>query len=75
MIAFDKQAHLLAGISVAAVVMPMGITPMLIATLVVGGLKEVRDYYYDGTPDVYDFVYTAVGGILFTGWAILTGMV
>ena len=66
MIAEDKKKHLIAGALIS--LSSFWISPILALLLVVsiGVLKEIYDYYFGGTPDLYDAIYTIVGGLPLT---------
>lgn len=58
----DKQAHFWAGAAIAASV-ALYFDPLagLAAGILAGALKEIRDRAGFGTPDVKDFLATALG--------------
>lgn len=58
----DKQAHFFAGAAIASVV-ALHVDPLagLAAGIIAGALKEVRDRAGFGTPDIKDFIATALG--------------
>jgi hypothetical protein len=76
MIAKDKQLHLLAGFITAAVA--QGLTESLwvalLASAVVGPVKEAYDATGRGTVDFWDFVATLAGGALFVGLLLLAAV-
>lgn len=63
----DKKKHLVAGFFVCAIVsMFFGYIVGIIAALVAGAGKEAYDYFTKkGTPELADFLYTAVGAVCF----------
>jgi hypothetical protein len=69
----DKLLHLLAGISIAAILYPLGIYVALGAVAVAAVGKELWDARGRGTPEVLDAVAACVGGfgLLFWYWVIL----
>lgn len=75
MIPADKVMHLAAGALVAAVLLLLGLSPAdaCCAALVVGILKELYDMRHRDvhTPDVWDAVATAGGGLLLVGLLLL----
>jgi hypothetical protein len=64
----DKLCHLLAGIAIAAVMYPFGPLLAMLAVIVIGIGKEVRDMLGDGMPEVNDALATIAGGVLFISW-------
>lgn len=73
MIALDKQAHFYAGLAICLAV-SLFVSPVigLAAALVAGALKEIVDHMGFGTPDVWDFVATAVGGAVGFGLILIS---
>lgn len=84
MIAYDKKLHLLAGLAISILgelfiilvpVLPFGIVLFsgfgLLLSIIAGALKEiVWDWWLGrGTPDIWDFWYTVLGG--FWGYFIM----
>lgn len=62
MVSLDKQAHFFAGAAIASVIaLYVGPLSGLLAGVVAGALKELRDRVGRGTPDIWDFVATALG--------------
>lgn len=64
----DKQAHTLAGASIAAALQPFGVILALLAVVVAAVGKEVWDAQGHGTPDKWDAIATIAGGVLMIGW-------
>jgi len=64
-IAKDKQLHFIAGLAIALVAGSL-VAPLagLIAAVIVGAAKEIRDMMGYGTPEWLDFLYTVAGGLL-----------
>lgn len=60
--AIDKQAHFWWGWAIAATLYPISLWFAIIVTAIIGASKEMRDSLGYGTPDVWDFVATALGG-------------
>jgi hypothetical protein len=61
----DKANHFIAGTIIYSV-SALFFSPLisLLPVVIIGGLKETYDYYSgNGTPDVYDFLYTLIGSI------------
>ena len=65
MIPIDKQAHFLAGISIC-LAFALFVSPVLglIAAIIIGAIKELWDGMGYGTKDFWDFVATALGGVV-----------
>ena len=64
MIPLDKQSHLLAGTTIAfTVALFLGWEFGLGAAVVAGAGKEIVDRMGFGTPDKWDFLATALGGV------------
>ena len=63
----DKKKHLIAGFIVCAIVsMLFGYIVGFVSALVAGAGKEAYDYFTKkGTPEIADFLYTAVGAVCF----------
>lgn len=65
----DKILHLLAGFTIAGLVMWLtgNIVYAILAAILAGLLKEYYDSFFpkSHTVDVWDFVVTAIGGVLF----------
>jgi hypothetical protein len=62
----DKQAHALAGFIIAAVLTPfIGLYSVAVVALIALA-KEIYDYMHKDihTPDVWDWVATALGGLV-----------
>lgn len=58
----DKQAHFFAGAAIAsAVALYLDPPAGLAAGIIAGALKEVYDRMGYGTPDIRDFIATALG--------------
>jgi len=67
MIAIDKQAHFFSGYALATTVaIVYGGQIGALAAISAGIAKEMYDYFHkeSHTPDVYDFLATALGGII-----------
>ena len=64
-IPIDKQAHFLSGIAICLAV-SLFFSPLigLTTAIVLGALKEALDSFGYGTDDVWDFVATALGGVV-----------
>lgn len=61
--AIDKQAHFWWGAFMASCTFPaIGFSGVMVAALI-GLAKEYWDSKGHGTPDVYDFLATALGGL------------
>lgn len=63
----DKKKNLIAGFIVCAIVsMFFGYIVGFVSALVAGAGKEAYDYFTKkGTPEIADFLYTAVGAVCF----------
>ncbi len=61
----DKANHFIYGLAIfLAVGLAFGAIPGLVAAVLIGAAKEIYDRVSGkGTPDVYDFVATVVGGV------------
>ena len=59
----DKKAHFWAGAAIAATVTLYTASPVfgIVAAVLIGALKELRDRVGFGTPDLMDFAATAAG--------------
>ena len=77
-IPLDKQAHILAGYSIAATLAAVLTSPIglgaaciaaVMATAIIGIIKEAWDYEHPLThsAETWDFLATAIGGVLGTG--------
>jgi len=71
MMQLDKITHALAGAAIAAALLPWGVTPALMAVIVVAVGKEVWDAQGHGTPDHIDALVTVIGGVLMASWLTL----
>ena len=71
MMQLDKITHALAGAAIAAALLPLGVTPALLAVIVAAVGKELWDAQGHGTPDVYDALVTVIGGVLMASWLTL----
>ena len=75
MIPRDKLLHLVAGALIAGAVWAVSgdAAAGIVAAVVIGAGKELLDAGSDGerTPDVWDAVATAAGGVLL--WAVVSG--
>lgn len=71
----DKIAHTLAGAAIAAALLPWGVTPALLAVIVVAVGKELWDAQGHGTPDRIDALVTVAGGVLMLGWLHLAPLI
>lgn len=67
----DKITHALAGAAIAAALLPLGVTPALLAIVIAAVGKELWDAQGHGTPDVYDAMATVIGGVLMASWLTL----
>lgn len=63
-IPMDKQAHFWWGWAVSATIFPLGFWFAILCAALVGAAKEVWDKRGHGTPDKFDFLATALGGIV-----------
>ena len=63
MIAKDKQLHLLAGFIIALCFIWFGALVALGAVTAAGIAKEIYDYFFKGTVDIWDAVATVIGGL------------
>ena len=70
MIAIDTQSHFYAGLAICLAV-SLFVSPVigLAVALLAGAIKEGIDALGFGTPDKWDFVATAIGGLV--GFALL----
>lgn len=71
MMQLDKITHALAGAAIAAALLPLGVTPALLAIVIAAVGKELWDAQGHGTPDVYDAMATVIGGVLMASWLTL----
>lgn len=71
MMQLDKITHALAGAVIAAALLPLGVTPALLAIVIAAVGKELWDAQGHGTPDVYDAMATVAGGVLMASWLTL----
>ena len=62
-IAIDKQKHMAAGAIVSLSAFFIGPQQALILAFIVGAYKEVWDYFFGGTVDLWDIVYTVLGAL------------
>jgi len=62
----DKQAHFLAGAAISATEVAYGIPPVvaILSTCVIGAIKEWWDSTGHGTPDLKDWIATALGAMV-----------
>lgn len=66
----DKALHLIIGLAVFTLVLPHSAGMGLVAAVAAGAGKETYDRLSGrGTPDIWDFVATALGGVW--GYAIV----
>ena len=65
MVSLDKQAHFLAGTTIC-LSFALFVSPILglITAIVLGAVKELWDGMGHGTKDIWDFVATALGGVV-----------
>ena len=65
MVSLDKQAHFLAGTTIC-LSFALFVSPVLglITAIVLGAVKELWDGMGHGTKDIWDFVATALGGVV-----------
>lgn len=75
MIAPDKITHALAGAAIAAALLPLGITPAMLAVVIAAVGKELWDAQGHGTPDHIDALVTCIGGALMLGWLHLAPLI
>lgn len=71
MMQLEKITHALAGAAIAAALLPLGVTPALLAIVIAAVGKELWDAQGHGTPDVYDAMATVAGGVLMASWLTL----
>lgn len=71
----DKVTHTLAGAAIAAVLIPWGVIPALLAVVVAAVGKEIWDAQGHGTPDNTDALVTVIGGVLMLGWLHLAPLI
>lgn len=71
MMQLDKITHALAGAAIAAALLPLGVTPALLAVIVAAVGKELWDAQGHGTPDHIDALATVAGGVLMASWLTL----
>lgn len=64
----DKITHTLAGVAIAAALLPFGVIPAMLAVLVAAVGKELWDAQGHGTPDRIDALATILGGAAMLGW-------
>ncbi len=62
-IQIDKAAHFLAGMALAALLVPFVLWWALLPVVVAGAAKELRDRSGSGTYDPRDFWWTVGGGV------------
>lgn len=75
MIAPDKITHALAGAAIAAALLPLGITPAMLAVVIAAVGKELWDAQGNGTPDRIDALVTVIGGALMICWLHLATLI
>ena len=63
-IQIDKAAHFLAGMAIAALLVPFVLWWALLPVVAAGAAKELRDRTGLGTYDPHDFWWTVAGGVL-----------
>jgi len=68
MMQLDKITHALAGAAIAAALLPLGVTPALLAIVIAAVGKELWDAQGHGTPDHIDALVTVIGGAAMLGW-------
>lgn len=66
----DKITHTLAGVAIAAALLPFGVIPAMLAVLVAAVGKELWDAQGNGTPDHIDALATVAGGVAMLGWQL-----
>lgn len=71
MMQLDKITHALAGAAIAAALLPLGVTPALLAIVIAAVGKELWDAQGHGTPDHIDALATVAGGVLMASWLTL----
>ena len=59
----DKILHLAAGFIIALLLTWISPLAALLVVVLVGIMKELFDYYFNGTVDKWDFVATVIGGL------------
>lgn len=61
----DKRLHFIAGLVIALVCSPfLGVTAGIAMAIIAGVVKEVCDNYRHGRPELADFIFTAIGGLI-----------
>lgn len=63
-IQIDKAAHFLAGMALAALLVPFVLGWSLLPVVLAGAAKELRDRSGSGTYDPRDFWWTVAGGVV-----------
>ena len=59
----DKILHLAAGFIIALLLTWISPLAALLVVVLAGIMKELFDYYFNGTVDKWDFVATVLGGL------------
>ena len=59
----DKILHLAAGFIIALLLTWISPLVALLVVVLAGIMKELFDYYFNGTVDKWDFVATVIGGL------------
>lgn len=69
----DKRKHFIVGFAIAAVVsLPLGYLIGIASAVVIGAAKEAYDHLTGkGTPEVKDFIATALGAVCFTAFSVV----
>lgn len=73
----DKRKHFIAGFAIAAVVsLSLGYLIGIASAVVIGAAKEAYDYLKGkGTPELNDFIATALGAVCFTAFSVVVTLV
>lgn len=66
----DKIVHFLVGALIAAIVLPFGAHYAILAVLISAFGKEILDFALGKEFDYMDFIWTAVGGLLFVFYSV-----
>ena len=59
----DKAFHFIAGWAIVATLFPFFPTFAIITVIAIAAWKEWDDSHGHGTPDVWDFLVTVIGGV------------
>lgn len=66
----DKIVHFLVGALIAAIVLPFGMNYAIAAVFISAFGKELLDFALGKEFDYMDFIWTAVGGLLFVFYSV-----